>query len=1012
VVATNDAVVLVVHPAISLIKLAGAAADGEVLHVVAGSDVVYRYGVMNTGDTALTNVLVNDDKLGFIGAIELMLPAATNWLSYTNADMQVDVTNVAIAVGTPAFSNGVPVADIPDVADTNDAVVDVVRPGYVLTKVLLDPTNRPAILGESLTFRIDVVNTGDVDMAAVPVWDEFSTNDLSYLGATPAAVLTNGAAVYWADVGPLGAGQGTNLVVTFTVIADTAGQYHTNRVVAAPVAPTNYPPFIPATNGAPYALDVPAVLGNYVWLDANGNGLQDGGEVGVSNATVTLYDATNAVVATASADGGGLYLFTNLVPGAYTVQFTPVAGAQFTMTRQGGDFAVDSDAVRSNGLAAVTLVSGETNLTVDAGLYFPANLGDFVWLDVNGNGVQDAGEPGVSNVTVTLYGSASNVVATTVTDVNGAYGFTNLVPAGYAVGFTAPAGYQFTLRNATNDAAADSDPDRMSGRAALVTLSSGQSDTTQDAGLYVPAVLGNYVWWDLDTNGVQNVGEASVSNVVVTLRNSTNGIVATTTSDVNGYYAFTNLLPATYTVAFLPLAGWYFSPTNGTNNAALDSDPAPLTGVSSAVTLLSGTTNTSIDAGIYVLGRIGQTVWVDVDQDGVPDEDLYKYGLSRVRVSLYRIQAGVTNFAGTTLTTNQVVGGVTNNGYFAFEALPFGLYMVTVSNGLPPNLTIQTTPARYTISVGYRAVVMDANFGYNFPPTPVTLKSFAVAYEGDGVRVAWETGVELDNLGFNVYRSAGFAGGRVKLNASLIPGMGTSQGKLYELRDKVPDTTETYYYWLEDVSFRHETELHGPAVLRGSVSTIQGAIGRFTVPTGGLSRISYAVMKAAGLPVETLDPALLKVLVDGHEVAAYVGASGDLLRDGDYMMFYAPVTGAAQECVVAVGTNALRMELVFARPSRAVGDVWAGIVAGGKTMEFLVATNYVRYLLADYSMTPVWVMDVTKPAESKMLYGFSYIRSTNGLSAVYLSYPGANEAKCLGTADAAVFDVPSIRKAE
>jgi hypothetical protein len=56
----------------------------------------------------------------------------------------------------------------------------------------------------------------------------------------------------------------------------------------------------------------------------------------------------------------------------------------------------------------VTLESGQNNPTIDAGYYKPASLGDYVWDDTNGNGRQDAGEPGISGLTVTLTGTAGD----------------------------------------------------------------------------------------------------------------------------------------------------------------------------------------------------------------------------------------------------------------------------------------------------------------------------------------------------------------------------------------------------------------------------------------------------------------------------------------------------------------------------------------------------------------------------------------------------------------------------
>ena len=62
-----------------------------------------------------------------------------------------------------------------------------------------------------------------------------------------------------------------------------------------------------------------------------------------------------------------------------------------------------------------TLTGGQTNLTVDAGFYQPARIGDFVWNDVNGNGQQDTGAEtnGLSNVVVRLYDTNNAVVGIT-----------------------------------------------------------------------------------------------------------------------------------------------------------------------------------------------------------------------------------------------------------------------------------------------------------------------------------------------------------------------------------------------------------------------------------------------------------------------------------------------------------------------------------------------------------------------------------------------------------------------
>src|SRR5262249_20824177 len=152
-------------------------------------------------------------------------------------------------------------------------------------------------------------------------------------------------------------------------------------------------------------------------------------------------------------DANGLYLFSGLDPGNYNVMFNAPSGFSFTLANAGGDDARDSDANPADGMTGCyTLVSGETNRTVDAGLVRAACLGDFVWEDRNHNGVQDTGEPGLSNVVVQLLDcTTTNLLRTTTTDTNGLYLFCDITPGSYRVRVLIPGGYRVTLPNQTND---------------------------------------------------------------------------------------------------------------------------------------------------------------------------------------------------------------------------------------------------------------------------------------------------------------------------------------------------------------------------------------------------------------------------------------------------------------------------------------------------------------------------------------------------------------------------------
>src|SRR5213076_2230006 len=239
-----------------------------------------------------------------------------------------------------------------------------------------------------------------------------------------------------------------------------------------------------------------------------------------------------------------------------------------------------------------------------AGVYVPASLGDRVWTDANGNGQQDANEVGVAGAKVTLIGggkdgllstTADNTSVTTTTDANGNYKFTGLTPGvEYQVQFAAPEGSVFTAQDKGADGS-DSDANS-SGLSQIVKLVSGENNTTIDAGVYVPASLGDRVWIDTNGNGQQDADEAGVAGAKVTLiGGGTDGLISTTadntsvttTTDANGNYKFTGLTPGVeYQVQFAAQDGSVFTAQDKGNDAS-DSD-ANSAGLSQIVKLVSG----------------------------------------------------------------------------------------------------------------------------------------------------------------------------------------------------------------------------------------------------------------------------------------------------------------------------------------------------------------------------------------------------------------------------------------
>ncbi|HEX2960826.1 MAG TPA: SdrD B-like domain-containing protein [Ignavibacteriales bacterium] len=233
----------------------------------------------------------------------------------------------------------------------------------------------------------------------------------------------------------------------------------------------------------------PVSIGDKVWLDSDMDGVQGLTEEGLEDVTVQLYNCTGALISETTTDLNGNYYFKNLNPGDYKIKFVLPEGYLFTKKDNGGDDK-DSDADLTTGFTTCyTLSSGENNYTVDAGVYEKpspkASLGNLVWNDLNHNGVQDNGETGIANVTVELYTCSGDLAATTTTNSNGIYGFTNLNAGDYKVKFILPEGYAFTSKDASeaNDET-DSDADLTTGFTGCYTLNAGDVNNSVDAGMY------------------------------------------------------------------------------------------------------------------------------------------------------------------------------------------------------------------------------------------------------------------------------------------------------------------------------------------------------------------------------------------------------------------------------------------------------------------------------------------------------------------------------------------------
>lgn len=263
---------------------------------------------------------------------------------------------------------------------------------------------------------------------------------------------------------------------------------------------------------------VPVGLGNYVWIDANKDGVRGPTEKPIKGVVVTLFnpDGTPAKTldgkaATATTDANGYYFIDNLAPGSYFATFSIPAGYKFTSQAPSGSAATnDSNADPVTGRTAVFTIGSAAGggtqsdasqatkailaqVTIGAGIVptGTVTVGNFVWRDRNGNGIQGPADSGVKGAILTL----RNADGTAVTDAfgravkpittgrDGKFLFANLLPGQYVVRVTYPKGFFPTSRERGTRGVNSS-----SFRATSRVLAAGESDLTLDFGMVYRSV--------------------------------------------------------------------------------------------------------------------------------------------------------------------------------------------------------------------------------------------------------------------------------------------------------------------------------------------------------------------------------------------------------------------------------------------------------------------------------------------------------------------------------------------
>ena len=581
------------------------------------------------------------DSIGNYSAANIPLGNAT-----------VDITDSSLPAGAFATFAGADPTTITVGLGSNDAGID----GYRLPRPVANDDNATTPVGTPVTFTITGNDTASNPYTVVP-----SSVDLDPATAGVQTARTVPEGVYAVNgVGevtftPTTGFSGNATPITYTVrgsVGQTSNEA-TIRVIVTPTAANdtattdlNTPVTIPVLSN-----DVGSLLPVSLVFPATGQ--PSGSSVSPDGKTLTV---PGVGVYTVNPDG--------------TVTFTPVNG--ISGTAPSVLYSI-SDGVTTRQASIAVTVTSQT-------------VSGKVFTDTNGNGVQDAGEPGTSGATVTITDSLGGTQVQT-TDPNGNY--TATVPVGSTtITVITPSGTTLTTANNPQ----------------TLNVPSSSAIATP-IGFQPRATIAGTIFTDTNGDGVQQAGETGISGATVTITLVGGGTPVTVTTDASGNYSAPNLPLGDYTVR-----------TGTPSNTALTTANNPQT-----VTLpAGGASATPIGFKPVTSGGINGKVFNDANGNGILESG--EAGLSGATIALFEVKPDGTPDLTKPLkdASGKPITATTDaSGNYSFSGIPSGPVAILVTDPSGKVLTTANNPQVVIVPSG--APVTAAPVGYVQPKIDLTL---------------------------------------------------------------------------------------------------------------------------------------------------------------------------------------------------------------------------------------------------------------------------------------------------
>lgn len=308
----------------------------------------------------------------------------------------------------------------------------------------------------------------------------------------------------------------------------------------------------------------------------------------------------------------------------------------------------------------------------------PITLSGTVFEDNDMDLVKDANDSSIAGVTLTLYelvgGSYVSTGLTTQTDANGNYAFTGIAPGTYRVAETQPSGYLDVGAVAGKVDGATRGTISGANMITGVELLGGDDSVSNNFAEVRPALISGHVYHDANNNGVRDAGEEPIAGVQIFLENisfgtggiitfGTGGILSTTT-DANGFWSFSNLMPGEYLVEEVQPDGYIDGLDAAGSAGGTAYNPGDLI---DGIVLAAAQSGVNYDFGELKAAVISGYVYEDNNNNGLRQSG--EAAIAGVVVTLLDANG---NSTGRTTVTDA-------DGYYEFTDLTPGTYRVAES---------------------------------------------------------------------------------------------------------------------------------------------------------------------------------------------------------------------------------------------------------------------------------------------------------------------------------------------